>query len=78
MATQAAVDAPRFHHQWKPDILTVEEGTPEGLIADLGKRGHRVVTRRPWSSVQAITIDLESGERRGGSDSRTGGRAAGE
>ncbi len=78
MATQAAVDAPRFHHQWKPDVLMVEEGTPEGLIADLGKRGHRVVTRRPWSSVQAITIDPESGERRGGSDSRTGGRAAGE
>lgn len=78
MATQAAVDAPRFHHQWKPDVLIVEEGTPEGLIADLEKRGHHVVTRRPWSSVQAITIDPESGERRGGSDSRTGGRVSAE
>lgn len=78
MAAQAAVDAPRFHHQWKPDILMVEEGTPEDLIAALGKRGHRVVTRRPWSSVQAITIDPKSGERRGGSDSRTDGRVSGE
>jgi gamma-glutamyltranspeptidase/glutathione hydrolase len=78
MAPRDAVAARRFHHQWKPDLLAVEKGTPPPVIAALEKRGHRVRAMRPWSSVQAVTVDPETGLRNGGSDPRTGGKAAGE
>ncbi|MDP3937945.1 MAG: gamma-glutamyltransferase [Deltaproteobacteria bacterium] len=76
MDPQAAVDAPRFHHQWKPNVLAVEQGTQQRVIEDLMGRGHQVLPMRPWSSVQAITIDHATGVRRGGSDARTAGKAA--
>jgi gamma-glutamyltranspeptidase/glutathione hydrolase len=78
MTPKRAVAVRRFHHQWKPDVLAVEEGTSPEVIAALEKRGHRVREVRPWSSVQAISVDPEKGIRRGASDPRTGGKAAGE
>jgi len=77
MNVQEAVDARRFHHQWKPDVLLVEKGTPPEVIAELGKRGHAVREMDPWGSVQAVAVDPAGGRERGGSDSRSPGFAAG-
>jgi gamma-glutamyltranspeptidase/glutathione hydrolase len=77
MNVQAAVDARRFHHQWKPDVLAVETGTPRDVIAALEKQGHAVKAMDPWGSVQAVSVDPASGLARGGSDSRSPGVAAG-
>lgn len=60
MLLQAAVDAPRFHHQWLPDTLAAE---PEALTAHttaaLEALGHHLVPLEPWgagNSVAAIGI----------------------
>jgi len=55
MTVQEAVDAPRIHHQWLPDVIYAE---PFALSPDtvrlLAARGHKVVVQRPWSAVEAI------------------------
>lgn len=55
MTLQEAVDAPRIHHQWLPDLIYAE---PFALSADtvraLAERGHRVVLQQPWGAVEAI------------------------
>jgi gamma-glutamyltranspeptidase/glutathione hydrolase len=57
MTIQEAVDAPRLHHQWMPDVLYAE---PRALSADtrrlLTERGHTVVVQTPWGAVAAILV----------------------
>ncbi len=78
MDVQEAVSAPRFHHQWIPDRLVVEAAVPVDVIEALRRRGHRVeVSKRNWSSVQAIVLDPASGRHLGGSDPRSDGVALG-
>ncbi len=70
MNPQAAVNAPRFHHQWIPDILFVEETLPDATVKDLESRGHTVM-RRSWiGQVEAIGIDSATGDRLGAPDPR--------
>jgi gamma-glutamyltranspeptidase/glutathione hydrolase len=78
MDVSAAVSAPRFHHQWVPDVLVVEPEVPADVVAALRARGHRVETaERPWSSAQAIEIDPRTRWHLGGSDPRSDGLALG-
>jgi gamma-glutamyltranspeptidase/glutathione hydrolase len=78
MDIQEAVSAPRFHHQWVPDVLFVERAIPEDVVQGLRRRGHAVeVSPRNWSSAQAIAIDPESGWQMGGTDPRSDGLALG-
>jgi gamma-glutamyltranspeptidase/glutathione hydrolase len=37
-----AVDAPRLHHQWMPDVLKMEPGFSPDTVALLKARGHTV------------------------------------
>ena len=57
MNIQEAVDAPRIHHQWLPDQITVE---PYALSPDtvriLNSMGHKVVEQIPWGAAEAIYI----------------------
>jgi gamma-glutamyltranspeptidase / glutathione hydrolase len=57
MNIQEAVDAPRIHHQWLPDQITVE---PYALSPDtvriLNNMGHKVVEQIPWGAAEAIYI----------------------
>jgi gamma-glutamyltranspeptidase/glutathione hydrolase len=78
MDPQAAVSAPRFHHQWIPDKLMVEPATPDDVVEALRERGHTVeVSTRDWSSAEAIAIDPATGWHTGGSDPRRDGLALG-
>jgi gamma-glutamyltranspeptidase/glutathione hydrolase len=73
-----AVAAPRFHHQWVPDELSVEPAVVADVLEGLRQRGHRVVVApREWSSAQAIEVDPASGWHLGGSDPRSDGLARG-
>jgi gamma-glutamyltranspeptidase/glutathione hydrolase len=49
-----AVAAPRIHHQWKPDVLSVERALDESIVAELAKRGHRVERTSRIGVTQAI------------------------
>ncbi len=54
---QAAVDAPRVHHQWRPDTLWVERlGFAEDVLDALRRMGHRVSERGSMGSVQVIAV----------------------
>ncbi len=77
MDAQAVVNAPRFHHQWLPDILWVEETFPAATLTKLAALGH-TVQRRSWiGQVNAIGIDPQTGERLGAADPRRRGAAMG-
>ena len=79
MDGQEAVDAPRFHHQWKPDELIYEEFCfPEDVLRRLAELGHKLVEKR-WATgeLEAIYIDPASGVIFGAPDPREGGVAAG-
>ncbi len=77
MEAQAAINAPRFHHQWLPDILWIEETFPAAAAQELAARGH-TVQRRSWiGQVNAIGIDPQAGARLGVADPRRRGAAIG-
>jgi gamma-glutamyltranspeptidase/glutathione hydrolase len=71
-----AVDAPRLHHQWRPDQVRAERGLPDDVLAGLRARGHTVVTPMGQTSANSIAITSEGFF--GAADPRTrGSRAAG-
>lgn len=50
-----AVQSPRIHHQWQPDILYVEQGSLESnTIQELLARGYSVKERSPFGAVMAL------------------------
>src|SRR5262249_27699519 len=57
MDIQAAVDAPRFHHQWLPDRIALEPFAVSRDTADkLAAMGYKMKEQQPWGSVEAILI----------------------
>lgn len=58
MAPAAAVDAPRFHHQFLPDTLFYEAGglspATQGALAGMG---YRLKAEKPWGAVELIAVD---------------------
>jgi gamma-glutamyltranspeptidase / glutathione hydrolase len=71
-----AVGAPRIHHQWRPDVLTVEAAMPEDLVKQLEAMGHKIDRIETGGVTQAIEVDGD-GELIGVHDPRVPGRAAG-
>jgi gamma-glutamyltranspeptidase/glutathione hydrolase len=74
---QAAINAPRFHHQWLPDQILLEQSFPESLEQALQARGFVTKRRGHIGLVNAIGIDSNSGERLGAADPRDNGSAIG-
>ena len=80
MNIQEAINAPRLHHQWFPDVAIHEPfGISKDVLTALKAKGHRFADRAFYlGDVQAVMIDLKTGERLGGSDPRSQeGRACG-
>ncbi len=75
---QQAVDAPRFHHQYLPDILYVEAGFPGDTAAKLAAEGYTLKQGDHWSDGECIAVDPKTGKLEGGPDHRHHfGKAAG-
>jgi gamma-glutamyltranspeptidase/glutathione hydrolase len=77
MNIQEAVNAPRFHNQWLPDLLYVERWFSPDTMQALQKMGYKVDASGYWSEAECIAIDSKTGERLGASDGRGGGKAMG-
>jgi gamma-glutamyltranspeptidase/glutathione hydrolase len=79
MNVQDAVDWPRFHHQWMPDVLYVEKGISPDTVALLRAMGHEVAPLESSSPVVARVAAIlnEGGWLQGASDSRGDGKAEG-
>ncbi len=91
MEAQAAVNAPRFHHQWYPNRIRMEAEFPASMEQALRARGHEVERgwyetpslgheaqlRKHFGLVNAIGIDSQTGERLGAADPRDQGSAVG-
>jgi gamma-glutamyltranspeptidase/glutathione hydrolase len=71
-----SVMALRYHHQWHPDKIWIEEGFPENTLANLKARGHQFKEGGIWCKVQAIA--RENSKLIGVSDARGRGIAVGE
>jgi gamma-glutamyltranspeptidase/glutathione hydrolase len=77
MNPQEAVDAPRFHHQWLPDQISVERGVSPDAIALLRSRGHDVKQDAGPVSAVVELIVKDGGWLQGAADARRSGRASG-
>ena len=77
MDAQAAINAPRFHHQWLPDTISMEKEFSTDLELALNTRGHQTKRRGHIGLVNAIGIDPQTGERLGAADPRDEGAAVG-
>ena len=75
---QQAVDAPRFHQQYLPDVVMVEPGLMPATLQGLTAMGYTLRTRRSWGDGECIAVDPKTGELSGGQDHRHHfGKAAG-
>jgi gamma-glutamyltranspeptidase/glutathione hydrolase len=82
MPVMQAVEAPRIHNQWMPDVMTYETF---GLSPDSKRRlealGHRLKVRDSYEGGyqgdgETVAIDLKTGLRLGAADPRKGDAAA--
>ncbi len=74
---QEAVNAPRFHHQWLPDEILVEDRLSPDTMNILKTKGHKLNVSHFWGDAECIMVDPKTGERLGASDGRNNGRAIG-
>jgi gamma-glutamyltranspeptidase/glutathione hydrolase len=74
---QDSVNAPRFHHQWLPDHLEVEDRISPDTLSILRTKGHKIEMKHLWGDGECIEIDPKTGERMGASDGRNNGKAVG-
>ncbi len=73
---RTAIENPRFHHQWKPDKVFLEEpGFTDDTIMLLRAKGHTIDFVKGLASVQGILI--KNGLLQGWSDPRRDGTAKG-
>jgi gamma-glutamyltranspeptidase/glutathione hydrolase len=62
MSLDQAVNAPRFHHQWLPDVVFIEKyGFSPDLVTILEQKGYSFKLRSDIGDVNAIEIDWEKG-----------------
>jgi gamma-glutamyltranspeptidase / glutathione hydrolase len=74
MNPQDAVDLPRFHNQWKPDILYLQKGFNPETQQALEKMGYKTEPTEGVARVEAVVV--KDGLLEGGTESRLNGKVA--
>ena len=86
MNIQEAVDAPRFHNQWLPDVVNVEKWFSPDAVRALETMGYKIEVGLHygdnvapyWSDAECIAVDEKTGDRLGATDYRnSNGKAVG-
>lgn len=69
LSPNMAVNAPKFHHQWLPESVSVEKNFPETTISDLEKMNYKIERISQIGRTEMIVID-EKGNIIGVADGR--------
>ena len=75
MSLEAAVAAPRFHHQWRPDRILIEERFGPEVVESMVAMGYDVRVVPSIGVTQAVLRDAERGRFHGAADPRANGKA---
>ncbi len=68
MSGKEAVESPRMHHQWQPDMIMLEEARYDSLmIQSLEAMGHKIIYNSVLGKMRSIRV-LEDGTLEGASD----------
>jgi len=79
MDADAAINSPMFHHQWLPDLISVEKDFPEAVKKQLEGMGYITKLKTAWSRLEIIQVKNTSassktmtavGDKRGDDDAR--------
>ena len=72
MSAQDIVRAPRFHHQYYPDVIQYEPGAfTDAQVKALSDRGHKLqLSGRQWGNLQVVLWDYATGDVQAASDPR--------
>ena len=78
LTAQQAADAPRFHHQYLPDVLQFEKAFPHQVVEAMQAMGYAVSqtneadtkTAGVWGDSELIAIDPKTGVISGANDAR--------
>lgn len=57
LSPNMTVNAPKFHHQWLPETVMVEENFPESTITDLKKMNYKIERESQIGRTEMIIID---------------------
>ena len=77
MDLDAALAAPRFHHQWRPRELRIETTFAPELREALRRRGHQLRETEAFGAAQAVAKPRNADAFSGAADPRGRGAAAG-
>lgn len=71
-SAQQIVSAPRFHHQYYPDVIQYEPGAfTDAQVKALSDRGHKLqLSGRKWGNLQVVLWDYATGSVEAASDPR--------
>ena len=72
MSAQDIARAPRFHHQYYPDVIQYEPGAfTDTQVKALSDRGHKLqLSGRQWGNLQVVLWDYATGDVQAASDPR--------
>jgi gamma-glutamyltranspeptidase / glutathione hydrolase len=72
MTPQQVAGLPRFHHQWLPDAISMEQGGFQpAVVQQLQAMGHTVnAGESTWGNLQTVQWDRRSDTLSAGSDPR--------
>lgn len=59
MTAHDAVNKPKFHHQWLPDVLYLEKGFDENVKNKLEKMGYKIVMRGAIGRTEVILVNSD-------------------
>lgn len=78
MDVRMAIDEPRIHQQWWPELVDAENhAISRDTLEKLASMGYRFRVRKPWGRVEAIFIDLQGVFWGANDDREPGGLAVG-
>lgn len=75
LSVEDAINKPKFHHQWQPDLIFIEEGFSESVKSNLEEMGYKFKVRSPIGQTEVIMISDQGVEAVGdkrGDDSAAG------